>query len=146
MAVRWKLGPPAPSFQCFTYILLDRLCCDCRFTRIYSVTHPFFGIALYAGQSTSLEQSNLIVNSSPVSQIGLDVLEKHRQLKSSILSFARRYFAPSEVEFLSSFTDPEAQRREFLKLWALKVRSHQPSSSKSASSIPPCGKVNHLIR
>ncbi|CAA6671083.1 unnamed protein product [Spirodela intermedia] len=52
--------------------------------------------------------------------IGLDVLEKHRQLKSNILSFARRYFAPSEVEFLSSFTDPETRRREFLKLWTLK--------------------------
>ncbi|KAK9290271.1 hypothetical protein L1049_008438 [Liquidambar formosana] len=35
-------------------------------------------------------------------------------------SFARRYFSPEEVEFLTSISDPEVQRQEFIKLWTLK--------------------------
>lgn len=52
--------------------------------------------------------------------IGIDVEEKHRKMRNNILSFARRYFSPSEVEFLHSFSDPEKQRQEFIKLWTLK--------------------------
>lgn len=54
-------------------------------------------------------------------QIGIDVEEKQRKMRNNILSFARRYFSLSEVEFLQSFSDPEKQRREFIKLWTLKV-------------------------
>lgn len=54
-------------------------------------------------------------------QIGIDVEEKQRKMRNNILSFARRYFTLSEVEFLQSFSDPEKQRREFIKLWTLKV-------------------------
>uniref|UniRef100_A0A1D1ZHG1 holo-[acyl-carrier-protein] synthase n=1 Tax=Anthurium amnicola TaxID=1678845 RepID=A0A1D1ZHG1_9ARAE len=52
--------------------------------------------------------------------IGIDVEEKQRQFHNSILSFSRRYFSPSEVEFLCSFSETETQRQEFLKLWTLK--------------------------
>ncbi|XP_078443987.1 uncharacterized protein LOC144713292 [Wolffia australiana] len=54
------------------------------------------------------------------SPIGIDVIEKHRQLKNNIISFARRYFAPTELEYLSGISDLEARRQEFLRLWALK--------------------------
>lgn len=39
-----------------------------------------------------------------------------------MISFARRYFSPQEVDLLASISDPEIQRCEFLKLWTLKVR------------------------
>ncbi|KAM7256955.1 hypothetical protein ACFE04_012696 [Oxalis oulophora] len=52
--------------------------------------------------------------------IGIDVEEKHRKTKNNILAFARRYFASHEVKFLSSISDPEVQRQEFIKLWTLK--------------------------
>lgn len=54
------------------------------------------------------------------SPIGIDVEEKQRTTKNNILSFARRYFSPHEVESLSIISDPEIQRLEFLKLWTLK--------------------------
>lgn len=54
------------------------------------------------------------------SPIGIDVEEKQRTTKNNILSFARRYFSPHEVESLSVISDPEIQRQEFLKLWTLK--------------------------
>lgn len=54
------------------------------------------------------------------SPIGVDVEEKQRTMKNSILSFAKRYFSLEEVEFLSAISDPEAQRHEFIKLWTLK--------------------------
>lgn len=54
-------------------------------------------------------------------QIGIDVEEKHRSTKHSILSFARRYFSEYEVEVLAAISDPQIQQREFIKLWTLKV-------------------------
>ncbi|XP_039141720.1 uncharacterized protein LOC120278980 isoform X4 [Dioscorea cayenensis subsp. rotundata] len=53
-------------------------------------------------------------------EIGIDLEEKQRRLKSDILSFARRYFSTFEVEFLQAIADPENQRQEFVKLWTLK--------------------------
>ena len=55
--------------------------------------------------------------------------EKQRTTKNNILSFARRYFSPGEVESLTIISDPEIQRQEFLKLWTLKV-------SEDVSFIP----------
>lgn len=54
-------------------------------------------------------------------QIGIDVEEKQRKTMSSISSLARRYFSPSEVEYLGSFSNTDAQQKEFIKLWTLKV-------------------------
>ncbi|CAI9301090.1 unnamed protein product [Lactuca saligna] len=54
------------------------------------------------------------------SSIGIDVEEKQRTMKNSILSFAKRYFTFEEVELLSAISDPEVQRHEFIKLWTLK--------------------------
>ncbi|MCL7040126.1 hypothetical protein MKW94_001148 [Papaver nudicaule] len=52
--------------------------------------------------------------------IGIDVEEKQRRTKNSVLSFARRYFSPHEVERLHAIADPEVQQHEFIKLWTLK--------------------------
>lgn len=54
------------------------------------------------------------------SLIGIDVEDKQRKLKNSILAFARRYFTSAEVEYLSAISDAEIQRQEFVKLWTLK--------------------------
>ena len=54
-------------------------------------------------------------------QIGIDVEEKHRRIKSNILAFAQHYFSPYEVKVLTAISDPEVQRQEFIKLWTLKV-------------------------
>ncbi|EXB54576.1 4'-phosphopantetheinyl transferase [Morus notabilis] len=53
-------------------------------------------------------------------QIGIDVEEKARKIKSHVLAFARRYFSSHELEHLSAITNPEIQRQEFMKLWTLK--------------------------
>nr|XP_017244007.1 PREDICTED: 4'-phosphopantetheinyl transferase gsp-like isoform X1 [Daucus carota subsp. sativus]XP_017244010.1 PREDICTED: 4'-phosphopantetheinyl transferase gsp-like isoform X1 [Daucus carota subsp. sativus]XP_017244011.1 PREDICTED: 4'-phosphopantetheinyl transferase gsp-like isoform X1 [Daucus carota subsp. sativus] len=52
--------------------------------------------------------------------IGIDIEEKERKIKHSISSFAKRYFSQQEVQLLSSISDPEIQRQEFIKLWTLK--------------------------
>ncbi|KAJ4959312.1 hypothetical protein NE237_026423 [Protea cynaroides] len=52
--------------------------------------------------------------------IGIDVEDKQRKLRNNVLSFARRYFSPYEVEVLHSISDPDTQRQEFIKLWTLK--------------------------
>ncbi|XP_074311809.1 uncharacterized protein LOC141647497 isoform X2 [Silene latifolia] len=57
---------------------------------------------------------------STYSPIGIDVEEKTRILKNNVMSFARRFFCPDEVEHLAKILDPELQRLEFLKLWTLK--------------------------
>ncbi|XP_050383601.1 uncharacterized protein LOC126800299 isoform X1 [Argentina anserina] len=54
------------------------------------------------------------------SPIGIDVEEKKRKLKHHILAFARRYFSSHEVEYLTSISDIEIQRHQFIKLWTLK--------------------------
>ncbi|XP_075491537.1 uncharacterized protein LOC142529784 [Primulina tabacum] len=66
--------------------------------------------------TSSLVACGVTINS----QIGIDVEEKHRSIKHSILSFAKRYFSEHEVQFLATLTDPEVQRQEFIKLWTLK--------------------------
>ncbi|KAL6145546.1 PREDICTED: L-aminoadipate-semialdehyde dehydrogenase-phosphopantetheinyl transferase [Fragaria vesca subsp. vesca] len=54
------------------------------------------------------------------SPIGIDVEEKQRKLKHHILAFARRYFSSHEVDHLTSISDFELQRHQFIKLWTLK--------------------------
>nr|CAB3480503.1 unnamed protein product [Digitaria exilis] len=53
--------------------------------------------------------------------IGIDIEEKTRKPAKNILSLARRYFTPSEVDYLAKIPDPDAQHKEFIKLWTLKV-------------------------
>ncbi|XP_068652209.1 uncharacterized protein [Aristolochia californica] len=55
-----------------------------------------------------------------IAQIGIDVEEKQRKTKNNVAAFARRYFSPQETEYLNTFSDPEKQREEFIKLWTLK--------------------------
>jgi phosphopantetheinyl transferase len=57
-----------------------------------------------------------------LSQIGIDVEEKKRKTTKSISSLARRFFTPSEANYLADISDSDAQRIEFFKLWTLKVR------------------------
>ncbi|XP_039816500.1 4'-phosphopantetheinyl transferase HetI-like isoform X2 [Panicum virgatum] len=52
--------------------------------------------------------------------IGIDIEEKKRKTAKNILSLARRYFTPSEVDYLAQIPDPDAQQKEFIKLWTLK--------------------------
>ncbi|CAO2195252.1 unnamed protein product [Urochloa humidicola] len=52
--------------------------------------------------------------------IGIDIEEKKRKTMKNMLSLARRYFTPSEVDYLTKIPDPEAQQKEFIKLWTLK--------------------------
>lgn len=52
--------------------------------------------------------------------IGIDIEEKKRKTAKSILSLARRYFTPPEVDYLAKIPDPDAQQKEFIKLWTLK--------------------------
>ncbi|XP_025822566.1 uncharacterized protein LOC112898455 isoform X2 [Panicum hallii] len=52
--------------------------------------------------------------------IGIDIEEKKRKTAKNILSLARRYFTPSEVDYLAKIPDPDAQQKEFIKLWTLK--------------------------
>ncbi|GAB4833372.1 hypothetical protein Ancab_031615 [Ancistrocladus abbreviatus] len=66
--------------------------------------------------TSSLIACGVTVNSP----IGVDVEEKNRIMKNDVLSFARRFFSPLEVEHLSAIPDPEDQRQEFIKLWTLK--------------------------
>ncbi|KAL6133604.1 hypothetical protein ACLB2K_065838 [Fragaria x ananassa] len=54
------------------------------------------------------------------SPIGIDVEEKQRKLKHHIVAFARRYFSSHEVDHLTSISDFELQRHQFIKLWTLK--------------------------
>ncbi|KAL9257193.1 hypothetical protein AKJ16_DCAP05637 [Drosera capensis] len=53
-------------------------------------------------------------------EIGIDVEEKDRVMKSDVLSFSRRFFCPDEVEHLAAISDSQCQRQEFIKLWTLK--------------------------
>lgn len=53
-------------------------------------------------------------------QIGIDVEEKQRRMRNNILSLACRFFSPTEIEYLHSFSGSERQMQEFIKLWTLK--------------------------
>lgn len=55
------------------------------------------------------------------SQIGIDVEDKKRKTAKNILTLARRYFTPSEIDYLAKIPDPDGQQKEFIKLWTLKV-------------------------
>ncbi|XP_039042062.1 4'-phosphopantetheinyl transferase HetI-like isoform X2 [Hibiscus syriacus] len=52
--------------------------------------------------------------------IGIDIEEKQRRTKNNLIAFARRYFSAYEVKVLTSISEPEVQRQEFIKLWTLK--------------------------
>uniref|UniRef100_A0A7C9AL35 holo-[acyl-carrier-protein] synthase n=1 Tax=Opuntia streptacantha TaxID=393608 RepID=A0A7C9AL35_OPUST len=54
------------------------------------------------------------------SPVGIDVEEKKRIIKHDVMSFARRFFSPHEVEHLASISDPEKRQQELIKLWTLK--------------------------
>ncbi|KAF8044126.1 hypothetical protein BT93_A2188 [Corymbia citriodora subsp. variegata] len=69
------------------------------------------------------------------SLIGVDLEEKQRKLKNNILAFARRYFTPHEVKFLSSISDPVVQQQYFVKLWTLK-ESYVKALGKGFSGLP----------
>lgn len=53
--------------------------------------------------------------------IGIDIEEKKRKTTKSIVSLARRFFTPSEANYLAQISDSYAQEKEFVKLWTLKV-------------------------
>ncbi|CAA7029140.1 unnamed protein product [Microthlaspi erraticum] len=52
--------------------------------------------------------------------VGIDVEDKTRKTKHDVLALAKRFYSSQEVSFLSTITDTEAQRKEFIKLWTLK--------------------------
>ncbi|XP_021844675.1 uncharacterized protein [Spinacia oleracea] len=64
------------------------------------------------------------------SPIGIDVEDKKRTIKNDVMSFARRFFSPHEVEHLANILDPEIQRQEFIKLWTLKESEITVESSE----------------
>ncbi|XP_020394417.1 4-phosphopantetheinyl transferase sfp isoform X1 [Zea mays] len=70
--------------------------------------------------------------------IGIDVEEKTRKTAKNILSLARRYFTPSEIDYLAKIPDPDAQQKEFVKLWTLKA----PKVSNGSDSIHDCLSEN----
>ncbi|MBA0760558.1 hypothetical protein Gotri_023292 [Gossypium trilobum] len=67
--------------------------------------------------------------------IGIDVEEKQRKLKNNIIAFAQRYFSPYEVKLLTSISDPEVRRQEFIKLWTLK-EAYVKALGKGFSAMP----------
>ncbi|CAN0900034.1 4'-phosphopantetheinyl transferase Sfp [Linum grandiflorum] len=79
----------------------------------------------------SLVACGVAVNSS----IGIDVEEKQRSTKHSILAFAKRYFSAHEVEHLDAIPDLELQQQEFIKLWTLK-EAYVKALGKGFSSAP----------
>uniref|UniRef100_A0A0R5QMQ8 holo-[acyl-carrier-protein] synthase n=2 Tax=Salvia miltiorrhiza TaxID=226208 RepID=A0A0R5QMQ8_SALMI len=81
--------------------------------------------------TSSLIACGVTVNS----QIGIDVEEKQRSTKHDILSFARRYFSKYEVQLLAAVSDPQAQQREFIKLWTLK-EAYVKALGKGFSGAP----------
>jgi 4'-phosphopantetheinyl transferase len=55
--------------------------------------------------------------------VGIDLEEMERKIKHDVLALAERFYSADEVKFLSAIPDPEVQRKEFIKLWTLKVVS-----------------------
>ncbi|KAL6507742.1 hypothetical protein OROGR_023937 [Orobanche gracilis] len=68
-------------------------------------------------------------------QVGIDVEEKHRNIKHNILAFARRYFSKHEVQSLAVISDPRVQKMEFMKLWTLK-EAYVKALGKGFSGAP----------
>ncbi|CAN0926596.1 4'-phosphopantetheinyl transferase Sfp [Linum grandiflorum] len=79
----------------------------------------------------SLVACGVAVNSS----IGIDVEEKQRRTKHSILAFAKRYFSAHEFEHLDAIPDLELQQQEFIKLWTLK-EAYVKALGKGFSAAP----------
>lgn len=71
--------------------------------------------------SVAVEVIQLILLFYVPFQIGIDIEEKKRKTTKSILSLARRFFTPSEADYLAEISDSYAQEKEFFKLWTLKV-------------------------
>ncbi|KAJ3693272.1 hypothetical protein LUZ60_008752 [Juncus effusus] len=67
--------------------------------------------------------------------IGIDVEENRRKTMHNVISLAKRYFSPSEFEFLKSISDPDTQQREFIKLWTLK-EAYVKATGRGFSSSP----------
>jgi phosphopantetheinyl transferase len=63
----------------------------------------------------------LILLFTMLSQIGIDIEENKRKTAKNVLSLADRFFTPSEFDYLVNIPDPDAQEKEFIKLWTLKV-------------------------
>ncbi|KAL6559176.1 hypothetical protein OROHE_006545 [Orobanche hederae] len=68
-------------------------------------------------------------------QVGIDVEEKHRNIKHNIVAFARRYFSKHEVQSLAVISDPRVQKMEFMKLWTLK-EAYVKALGKGFSGAP----------
>lgn len=67
--------------------------------------------------------------------VGIDVEDKRRKMKHDVLSLAKRFYSSEEVNFLSTITEPEAQRKEFVKLWTLK-EAYVKALGKGFSASP----------
>lgn len=125
LAMWWSMGSTIFAFQYFTYIFIDCLWCHSGCACNICIFFYLDIIVLFSRHLHSFiahEISGLVGPVYSLWQIGIDLEEKQRRLKSDILSFARRYFSTFEVEFLQAIADPENQRQEFVKLWTLKVR------------------------
>ncbi|KAM3341440.1 4'-phosphopantetheinyl transferase HetI [Capsicum galapagoense] len=81
--------------------------------------------------TSSLIACGVTVNSP----IGVDVEEKERTTKHSILTLARRYFSKYELEVLTAIEDPYIQQQEFVKLWTLK-EAYVKALGKGFSGAP----------
>ncbi|XP_068647689.1 uncharacterized protein [Aristolochia californica] len=77
-------------------------------------------LARYTGSQLSPHSLKFRKNIFGKPEIGIDVEEKQRKIKNNVAAFARRYFSPQEAEFLNTFSNPEIQRQEFIKMWTLK--------------------------
>lgn len=67
--------------------------------------------------------------------ISIDVEDKKRKLKHDVFSLAKRFYSCAEVNLLSTITDTEAQRKEFMKLWTLK-EAYVKARGKGFSASP----------
>ncbi|KAJ4893364.1 4'-phosphopantetheinyl transferase superfamily [Raphanus sativus] len=67
--------------------------------------------------------------------VGIDVEDKERKIKHDVLAFAKRFYTTDEVNFLATILDPEAQRKEFIKLWTLK-EAYVKALGKGFSAAP----------
>ncbi|VVA97712.1 unnamed protein product [Arabis nemorensis] len=56
-------------------------------------------------------------------------------MKHDVLSLAKRFYSCEEVNFLSTITNTEAQRKEFVKLWTLK-EAYVKALGKGFSASP----------
>lgn len=99
------------AFQYFAHIVSDCLWsyygCSC--------------MSLFVTDYEMLIVIQLILLFTMLSQIGIDIEENKRKTAKNVLSLADRFFTPSEFDYLVNIPDPDAQEKEFIKLWTLKV-------------------------